>query len=149
MEITDATPADHEILTQITKTSKNIWGYGHDQIEKWSEVLTITPDYIQKNLLRKLLDNKTTVGYYALLEIDKIELRLDYLFVSPEFIGKGFGKLLIEDAIETAKKSGYSKISLDADPNAEGFYEKLGFSLVRKMESTIKGRFLPVMEKIV
>ncbi|RZJ65729.1 MAG: GNAT family N-acetyltransferase [Flavobacterium sp.] len=149
MEIQNATTNDHEILTFITKTSKNIWGYGDEQIEKWSDVLTITTDYIEKNVLRKLVDDGRIIGYYALMQVDPKEMRLDYMFVLPEFTGKGLGKLLVEDAIDTARNLKYTKISLDADPNAEGFYERLGFSLVRRMESTIPGRFLPVMEMLL
>jgi len=35
---------------------------------------------------------------------------------------------------------------LDADPHAEGFYQKFGFVTVEQRPSTIAGRYLPIMQ---
>ncbi|MBS7232814.1 hypothetical protein KHA90_17485 [Flavobacterium psychroterrae] len=42
MTIKKANSNDHEILTQITKKSKAHWGYSNEQIEIWSEFLTVS-----------------------------------------------------------------------------------------------------------
>ena len=38
-------------------------------------------------------------------------------------------------------------MTLLADPNAIQFYEKNGFEIIAKNESSIKGRYLPIMQK--
>jgi len=40
----------------------------------------------------------------------------------------------------------FEKVTLDADPNAEKCYYKLGFKTVRKLKSAIENRCLPIRE---
>ncbi len=63
MTVTKSNIEDSEILTNITKKSKAYWGYSDEQIEKWSDLLTITKNYIENNNVYKLLFDNSTVGY--------------------------------------------------------------------------------------
>lgn len=49
IKITHANPDDHNKLTEITKKSKAYWGYTQELMNEWSDLLTITEEYIQKN----------------------------------------------------------------------------------------------------
>ncbi|MDF2831732.1 GNAT family N-acetyltransferase [Chryseobacterium indoltheticum] len=146
IEITKANTHDYRVLTDITKKSKAYWGYSDEQMKKWSNLLTITEEYIQNNEVYKLIINQSIVAYYSYFEIEKDSVRLDNLFVSPENIGKGYGKLLMNDFILKIKKSEAQRIILDADPNAQKFYENFGFVKIGEIETSIKDRFLPIME---
>ena len=146
IEITKANTNDYRVLTDITKKSKAYWGYSDEQMRKWSDLLTITEEYIQNNEVYKLIINQSIVAYYSYFEIEKDSVRLDNLFVSPENIGKGYGKLLMNDFILKIKKSEAQRIILDADPNAQKFYENFGFVKIGEIETSIKDRFLPIME---
>ncbi|WP_445430987.1 GNAT family N-acetyltransferase [Chryseobacterium indoltheticum] len=146
IEITKANTHDYRVLTDITKKSKAYWGYSDEQMKKWSDLLTITEEYIQNNEVYKLIINQSIVAYYSYFEIEKDSVRLDNLFVSPENIGKGYGKLLMNDFILKIKKSEAQRIILDADPNAQKFYENFGFVKIGEIETSIKDRFLPIME---
>lgn len=145
-EIIKANVNDDRILTEITKTSKAYWGYSDKQMDEWSDLLTITSEYIQNNEVYKLVINKSTAAYYSYFEIENNSVRLDNLFVSPENIGKGYGKLLMNDFILKIKNSKTKRIILDADPNAQKFYESFGFVEAGQIETSIKDRFLPIME---
>ncbi len=145
-EIVKSTPEDHEILTEITKKSKAYWGYSEEQMENWSELLTITKNYIELNNVYNLLVNHLVVGYYSYIYLNEKEVKLDNLFILPTYIGNGFGKLLMNDFLNRIKNSEKNKIILDADPNAEKFYEYFGFSKIGQLETAIKNRYLPVME---
>ena len=145
-EIIKANTHDYRVLTDITKKSKAYWGYSDEQMRKWSDLLTITEEYIQNNEVYKLVINQSIVAYYSYFEIEKNSVRLDNLFVSPENIGKGYGKLLMNDFILKIKKSEAQRILLDADPNAQKFYESFGFVKIGEIETSIKDRFLPIME---
>lgn len=146
MEIIKANTDDHKILTEITKKSKAYWGYSNEQMEEWSDLLTIKEEYIKNNEVYKLLINNSTVAYYSYFSINANTLKLDNLFVLPDEIGKGYGKLLMNDFISKIKQSEKTKIILDADPNAQKFYESFGFSKIGQIETSIKDRFLPIME---
>ena len=146
MEIIKANTHDYRVLTDITKKSKAYWGYSDEQMRKWSDLLTITEEYIQNNEVYKLIIKQSIVAYYSYFEIEKDSVRLDNLFVSAENIGKGYGKLLMNDFILKIKKSEAKRIILDADPNAQKFYESFGFLKIGEIETSIKDRFLPIME---
>lgn len=146
MEIIEANSDDNLVLTEITKKSKAYWGYSNDQMEEWSDLLTIKEEYIKNNEVYKLLIKNSTVAYYSYFSINENTVKLDNLFVSPENIGKGYGKLLMNDFILKVKQNEKTKVILDADPNAQKFYENFGFIKTGQIETSIKDRFLPIME---
>ena len=71
------------------------------------------------------------------------------LFVSPSFIGKGIGSQLIQHSFEKAFELKVTSMIVVADPNAVSFYVSKEFHEIDRKESTIPGRFLPVMQKDV
>lgn len=148
MEIQKANIDDNEILTEITKKSKAYWGYTEEQILKWNNNLTISKEYIEKNYVYKLVNDNKIIGYYSYIVIEK-NVKLDNLFILPENIGKGFGKFLINDFLNRMKEEKFKKIVLDSEPNAENFYRKIGFIKIGEFETSIKNRFMPVMEMIL
>lgn len=140
---------DHVALTNITYLGKSFWGYDEKIMDQWKDDLTISPEYIVQNETFKLISNREIIGFYSFLKIDKHILKLDFLFILPQFIGSGIGKFLINDAIEKAKNMDIQRIILDAHPNAENFYKKFGFKTYGKLSSSIENRFLPQMELLL
>lgn len=69
-----------------------------------------------------------------------------HLWLLTEYIGKGYGKKLLQTVIATFVDAS-KPIILAADPNAESFYQKQGFRAYSRVESYPKGRFLPMMRK--
>lgn len=145
MEIIKAEITDNEILTTITKMSKAYWGFPEDILNEWEQLLSVTKDYIEKNKVFKLVHNNQIIGYYSYFPIDENTIKLDNIFILPEFIGKGFGKILMNDFLKNIRQLGTIKITLDAEPNAEEFYKTFGFKTIGKLESSIKDRYLPIM----
>ena len=146
MEIIKAEITDSEILTAITKKSKAYWGFSEDILKEWEHLLTITKDYIEKNKVYKLVQNDQIIGYYSYFSTDENTIKIDNIFILPEFIGKGFGKILMNNFLKNIKQLGINKITLDAEPNAEKFYKTFGFETIGQLESSIKDRYLPIME---
>jgi len=146
MKIEKTKRTDARDLTELTIRSKSHWNYGEKQIEEWREELTITENYIDENQLYKLLVDNLLVGFYAYRPENKTVIKLNYLFVEPNYIGKGYGKILMSDFLQRIENSEFERVILDADPNAEQFYSKLGFRVIGKLKSSIKDRFLPIME---
>jgi N-acetylglutamate synthase-like GNAT family acetyltransferase len=146
VKIERATINDNEILTEITKKSKAFWGYSEEQMLKWDDDLTISRAYIESNHTFKLLIDDNVIGYYAYSIKEEGIVKLDNLFVLPEYIGKGFGKYLTGDFLKRMRDQEIKKIILDSEPNATEFYLKMGFEKIGEFETSIKNRFMPIME---
>ncbi len=146
MEIIKAVPSDAKALTELTMRSKDFWNYGIELIESWREELTITPHFIEDTEVYKLQSHDGILGFYAYSFQQERTVKLEFLFIEPNEIGKGIGKLLINDFLKRLKSTKTKRILLDADPNAEEFYQKFGFQSVGKLASSIEGRYLPIME---
>lgn len=146
MKILKANPNDYEILTQITKLSKAYWGYSKEQILKWNDNLTISEVYIINNNTFKLSFEDKIIGYYSYIIEKENDIKLDNLFILPECIGKGYGRFLIKDFLNRMKNQNFKKIILQSEPNAEEFYTKMGFKKIGAFETSIKNRFMPIME---
>jgi len=146
MKIQKANFDDNEILTEITKKSKAYWGYSKEQILQWNANLTISKKYIETNPVFKLVNNNIIIGYYSYIIEKELIAKLDNLFILPEHIGKGYGKYLVNDFLNRMRTEKFQKIILDSEPNAEQFYLKIGFKKIGQFETTIKDRFMPIME---
>lgn len=146
LKIIKANPDDDKILTHITKKSKAHWGYSDEQMEKWSQDLTITKDYIKKNKVYKLFLNNKTIAYYSYFNVNENTVKLDNLFVIPEEMRKGYGKLLMNDFLNKINNEKRGKIILEADPNAEIFYKSFEFIKTSQIATSVENRFLPFME---
>jgi predicted N-acetyltransferase YhbS len=78
--------------------------------------------------------------------------RIGGLFVKHNYIGKGFGKKLLDFIEDYAKKKGHKKVILYSSVYAEPFYQKQGFKKIYKRKSKASSK-LPIpeikMEKIL
>ena len=52
----------------------------------------------------------------------------------------------MNDFLERMRNEKCQKIILDSEPNAEQFYQKIGFTKIGEFETSIKNRFMPIME---
>ncbi|HEY6045987.1 MAG TPA: GNAT family N-acetyltransferase [Pyrinomonadaceae bacterium] len=116
---------DVDTLTQLAHDAKRYWGYPEHWIEHWRNDLTISPDFISANEVYVSESNDEVRGFYSLIiRDDKAEL--EHLWVSPKHIGTGVGKELFLHAMQHAAGQSISEVQLTSDPNAEGFYRKMG-----------------------
>jgi ribosomal protein S18 acetylase RimI-like enzyme len=146
VHIRRALPEEAETLTQIALSAKGYWGYPAHWIEIWMPQLTFSPDYFQENETW-VAEVDYLIGFYTLQERDG-NAWIENLWVLPEYIGQGVGKQLFLHAAELARQRGYKILQLEADPNAAGFYEKMGMHKIGERHSEIEGqpRILPIMQ---
>jgi len=147
MSIRRVRPEEAATLSQIALAAKRHWGYPERWMEIWKPQLTFSPEYFEANESWVAEINNAPIAFYTLLEKDG-NAWMDNLWVSPEFIGKGIGKRLFLHALELSRGRGDRKMQLEADPNAVGFYEKMGMQKVGERVSEVEGRprVLPIME---
>lgn len=141
--------SDAKRLSDLALKSKAYWGYSKEDLQSWVDDLTVTPQMILKCQVFLYVIEEKPVGFYILNPPTNRNSELEMLFVLPNFIGKGIGGFLLEHAFNKAKILPVVSITLLADPNAVPFYEKKGFKVIDKKESSIAGRFLPIMKKSI
>lgn len=143
-EFAKASPEDIPELNKICLASKRYWNYPEEWIEQWKEDLKIKRDFFERGAVYKIGVPNKIYGFCVILKHEN-NYEIEHLWVLPEFIGKGFGKKLLNESIKrTVTKD--SEIVVTADPNAEAFYISRGFKTFDKLESYPKGRYLPIMK---
>ncbi|HBR2037323.1 TPA: GNAT family N-acetyltransferase [Klebsiella quasipneumoniae subsp. quasipneumoniae] len=57
---------------------------------------------------------------------------VEAVFTIPQYTGKGLGSQIIEAIKSEARERGFKQLTLSSTPNAQPFYEKHGFKLLRE-----------------
>ena len=147
MKIFRASSEHAPVLSAIAWKAKASWGYPADWLEEWRDQLTMTPEFIAANPTFAARIDERIVGFHALLQ-SKDKLRLEHLWILPEWMGQGIGRRLFAHAAEQAIMHGAPCLTIEADPHAEAFYLHLGALRIGLTTSEIKGRSreLPLLE---
>lgn len=144
MLIRSAKVQDCHLLSNLAYKSKAYWGYTEDFLQQCKDDLTVTKEYIEKNPVYVMESDNKIVAFYSFTIHKK---KLDTLFIDPDYIGKGLGRMIWDHLLTKAKELGISEFTLDSDPNAEGFYLKMGAKNIGFTPSTVfPDRHLPLMK---
>ena len=139
MTIRSASPEDAATLTTIALDAKRYWGYPEHWIKHWESDLTITSDFIRDNHVYVAEEDGEIRGFYALCVTgDKAEL--EHMWVTPAAIGTGIGKDLFLDAMERAAKLNVDAVEISSDPNAAGFYKRMGATQIGEVDASVEGQ---------
>jgi ribosomal protein S18 acetylase RimI-like enzyme len=147
IKIRYAFPQNADVLFNMALSAKAYWGYPDRWMEIWAPQLTFSPEYFGEIESWVAEVGGVPVAFYTLQEKGGNGW-IENLWVRPEFIGKGIGKRLFLHAVTRSRLKGLLILQLEADPNALGFYEKMGMYKIGERKSEIEGqpRILPVME---
>lgn len=118
-------PEDSSQLTHIARTSKAHWGYSEEDMARWTAELVISPDSILDQSTFVAVIEEEPLGFCQLSRT-RTGLELEHFWVLPDSMGRGMGRALLERAAEEARRLGYSRLDIDADPHAEAFYLNCG-----------------------
>jgi GNAT superfamily N-acetyltransferase len=67
------------------------------------------------------------------------------MWVDPAHLGAGLGAHLLRHATDVVRSLGGTSLAIASDPNAEGFYRRMGARRVGSVPSTPTGRELPLL----
>jgi maltose O-acetyltransferase len=149
---------EHEILSRISFAAKRYWKYPAHYYDIWQDELTITPAYIGSHEVY-LHEEEDIAGFYSLTELHsplsvgeiilEAGLWLEHMFILPQYIGRGIGRKLFHHCLAGCSSKEHRTLRILADPNAAGFYTKMGCSYIKDYPSTIPGRTTPYLEYLL
>jgi len=139
-------PEEADALSEIARRSKAHWGYPEEWLAVWEPDLTLSPADIEGMHVQVAQEDKRIAGFYA-LDGEGQTLTLEHFWVHPDHMGRGIGRALLHHALEQAASLGAAQLEIESDPNAEGFYVRMGARRVGWRSRPVAGtdRKLPLM----
>jgi GNAT superfamily N-acetyltransferase len=113
------------ILTELCLRSKAVWGYDEEFMQACRGELTLTASIMRSSYLKVAEIDGHLVGV-AQVTVKGELAELDKLFIEPTCLRSGAGKALFEWATTMARDSGAVAMVIEADPDAAGFYRRMG-----------------------
>jgi GNAT superfamily N-acetyltransferase len=148
ISIRAAHPDEAAQLSGIARAAKRHWGYSEDLISLWLDDLTVSPQFIAGHDVHCAVHDSDVLGFYALSHVGD-EFELEHMWVDPQYIRRGIGARLFQHATETVRSHGGSVLEIASDPNAEGFYLKMGARVIGSVPSKPDGRTLPLLTLVI
>lgn len=145
--IRDARRADLSVLTTIAHQSKQHWGYPSAWMSAWEDQLTILPMDLTTQRIFVAESDGQAVGFCSVSHEDTT-WSLEHLWVRPDRLGRKIGQALMNRAADYIAQQGGTTLSIESDPNALGFYLRLGARQIGKVPAHVgeNRRFLPLLE---
>jgi N-acetylglutamate synthase-like GNAT family acetyltransferase len=94
------------------------------QSSRLEEFISNNPTYIVE-------ENENIVGFYGVILAEK-ETCLEYFFIKPKSIGKGYGKILWNHMVNTCKELGINEFAIVTSPQAKKIIQKWGLYKLEK-----------------
>jgi GNAT superfamily N-acetyltransferase len=131
--------SDADRLREIAYAAKAHWGYDAQRVRDWADSIDLEDG-------REILvaERDGAVVAWASVIPGGETCVLEDMWVEPPAMGKGVGTELFQRADARARELGASRMEWEAEPNAVGFYEKMGGRRVGERVSSW-GRVLSLM----
>ena len=134
---------DLPALSALCLRSKAHWGYDDAFLARCAAELTLHPDDLKADDIVMADAGGVPLGVVQ-LSYDNGACFLEKLFVEPDHIGHGIGKVLFRWAVDAAAARGVGEIIVEADPDAVPFYTAMGCRAAGTVASgSIPGRQIP------
>lgn len=145
--IRPARPEEAAALSALCLRSKAHWGYDAEFMRMSAAALTISPELIDTGRVLVAEREGVLLGMASLAPLADGVWDLLHMFIDPAAIGSGVGRVLFGAITDMARALGGTMLSIQADPNAAGFYERMGARRAGEAPSeSIPGRMLPMLE---
>ncbi len=134
-------PDELDQINEMIKRSKAHWG------EACRAELTFTPEQLMSEMVQVSATTQYITGIVE-VAINSRVAEISKLFVDPQAIGSGAGRVLYQWGLDFAKCRNATRLMIESDPFAQGFYERMGAHLVGEVASgSIRGRSLPLLQQ--
>lgn len=133
-----------ERLREIAEAAKGYWGYDRDVVRRWAADGDFTAAGLRAKEHFVAEAEGRAVAWASLIPRGPL-VWLDDMWVQPDWMGKGVGSVLFRHALGRAADLGAETMEWEAEPNAVGFYERVGAHYLRDSQPNEWGRVLPIM----
>jgi GNAT superfamily N-acetyltransferase len=133
-----------ERLREIAIAAKSYWGYDLGRVKEWAALGDFSPAGLRQKNVYAAAAERTPVGWAAAVSQAEVWW-LDDLWIAPDWMSKGIGRRLFTYAAEQGRAAGGRRMEWEAEPNALGFYERMGGRHLRDSEPSVWGRVNAVM----
>jgi GNAT superfamily N-acetyltransferase len=140
-----AAASDASQLTRIAHAAKSYWNYPEELIRLWAPDLTVTPIDIETDLVFCAERDGRIAGFYSVSSDGPVR-EIEHMWILPEHIGRGLGRELFNHMIEKLRDAGVERLRIESDPNAVGFYERMGAVRIGDVPASPEARTLPLLE---
>jgi GNAT superfamily N-acetyltransferase len=128
--VRDARRDERSALEQLQWRASLVWEADREMLLAHPDAIELPMHQILAGRVRVAVDDVgRRLGFSVLLGVSDGACELDGLFVEPDTWGQGIGRLLVEDCAARAAFEGAARIDVVANPDALGFYERVGFVL--------------------
>ena len=115
-------------LEALQRRSSDVWEKYRAQLAANQDAIEPPHLAIAEGRVRVAVDaSQRRLGFSVMTPVEDGRCELDDLFVEPDSMGLGVGRLLVDDVASRAAAAGASHVDVIANPNALGFYERVGF----------------------
>jgi GNAT superfamily N-acetyltransferase len=112
-------------LSELALRSKAYWGYDEAFLAACRNDLRLRPGEVVERRTVVAERDGLVLGV-ATLEGEPPDGELGMLFVEPDAIGRGIGRLLYRHVLDEAGRLRFTRLTIESDPNAETFYLAMG-----------------------
>lgn len=135
--------ADLAQLSDLCFRSKAVWGYDAAFMEACRAELTLSARDLVESSVQVAESGGRIVGVVQ-VDVTDNEGSLEKLFVAPDAMRTGAGRLLFVWAAEAARMQGAHILTIESDPGAADFYRRMGARDAGLAPSgSVAGRWLP------
>ena len=136
-------PDEAALLTELCLRSKAVWGYDEAFMRACRAELTVSPADCATSSMQVAVEDSRVAGVVQVV-VNGEQADLAKLFIAPTAMRGGVGRKLFEWAAGVARDRGARWLWIEADPDAAGFYRRMGAIDDGVAPSgSIPGRFLP------
>src|SRR5262245_23535816 len=126
--IRDALPDEASALEALQRRASDVWEEYRAQLAAHPDAIAPPHRAIAEGRVRVAADaSGRPLGFSVVQPVEDGRCELDDLFVEPDWMRRGVGRLLVDDVGARAAAAGASYVDVIANPNALGFYSRLGF----------------------
>lgn len=132
--------SDPQRLREVAFAAKAHWGYDAARVREWADSIDVEDG---REVLVEEVDGVVR-AWAAVIQRGDVCWLVD-LWVEPAAMRGGLGKRLFARAADRARELGATRLEWEGEPNAIGFYERMGGRYLRPSEPSEWGRILDVM----
>ena len=130
VKIRDARPDEAFELESLQRRASDVWEEDREALAASPDAIAPPQQAIAEGRVRVALDvSGRILGFSVVLPVENGRCELDDLFVEPDRMRQGIGRLLVDDLVARAAAEGATQVDVIANPNALGFYARLGFEV--------------------